>query len=202
MLGAGLAGFGLGAGLIIAIGAQNAFVLRHGLMRHHVLAICLFCAASDALLIGLGVSGFGSSIAQSPWLLQIVAWGGAAFLAAYGTLAFRRALNPSQMTASTDSKRALGPTLATCAAFTFLNPHVYLDTVILVGGLSATYPGSSRIAFGAGAMLSSFAWFFSLGYGARLLDGIFAKPGAWRMLDVMIGIVMWALAVKVALPFL
>ena len=213
MIGTGLAGLGVGAGLIIAIGAQNAFVLRHGLMRHHVLAVCLFCAVSDAALIALGVAGFGTHVSTSPGLLRIVSWGGAVFLAVYGTMAFRRALNPLPMAGSAFEAKpldqpvgetlgkpvgeTLGQTLAACAAFTFLNPHVYLDTVVLVGGVSATYPGSMRFAFGAGAMLASFIWFFGLGYGARLLDGVFTKPGAWRILDTVIGFVMWLIAAKV-----
>jgi L-lysine exporter family protein LysE/ArgO len=197
-----LAGFALGGGLIVAIGAQNAFVLRLGLLRHHVLAVCLFCAVSDAALIALGVAGFGSFVAASPTLLTVVTWGGVVFLAAYGALALRRALTPSRMQAAAAGPMPLAQALGTCAAFTFLNPHVYLDTVVLVGGLSATWPGTGKLAFGAGAALASFVWFFALGYGARLLQGVFARPRAWQVLDGGIALVMWALALKLAVAAL
>lgn len=202
MLAPFVSGFFLGGSLIVAIGAQNAFVLRQGLLRHNVFAICLFCAVSDALLIALGVGGFGSYVSASPGLLKIVGFGGAAFLIAYGAMAFRRALTPSAMSTENTPAPALGAALASCAAFTFLNPHVYLDTVVLVGGLSATWPGAGRYAFGAGAMTASFVWFFGLGYGARLLEPVFRNPRAWQVLDCAIGATMWALAAKVALPLL
>lgn len=197
-----LAGFFLGGSLIVAIGAQNAFVLRQGLLKHNVFAVSLFCAASDALLIALGVGGFGAYVSASPGLLKIVGFGGAAFLVAYGALAFRRALRPAAMRAADAPAPSLATALASCAAFTFLNPHVYLDTVVLVGGLSATWPGDGRYVFGAGAMTASFFWFFGLGYGARLLEPVFRNPRAWQVLDCAIGATMWALAAKVALPLL
>ena len=155
--------------------------------------LCLICALSDALLIAAGVAGLGTLVSQSPTLISIVTLGGAIFLAAYSLFAFRRAFHPATLKAGKredDLKRAV----LACLAFTFLNPHVYLDTVVLVGSLSARYDGGGRLAYALGAMLASFVWFFSLGYGARLLAPLFAKPAAWRVLDVVIGLVMGTLA--------
>jgi L-lysine exporter family protein LysE/ArgO len=194
---AALAGFLLGASLIIAIGAQNAFVLRQGLLRQHVFPVALFCAVSDALLIVAGVLGFGSLIRAVPYGLEIVQWGGTAFLVGYAFVAFRRAMRPQAMAAAETGAAPLPAVLAQCAAFTWLNPHVYLDTVILLGGIATTY-GAQRLVFGAGAALSSFVWFFALAYGARLLQPVFAKPIAWRILDIGIGCVMLLIAFKIA----
>jgi L-lysine exporter family protein LysE/ArgO len=196
ILSAALAGFLLGASLIMAIGAQNAFILRQGLLRRHVFVLCLICAASDALLIALGVGGLGTLIAQVPVLIEAVTIGGALFLAAYAAIAFGRAVHPAAMKAAETRESTLGGAVAACLAFTFLNPHVYLDTVVLLGSLSAGYQGAGRFAFGAGAALASFVWFFGLGYGARLLEPVFARPAAWRVLDVIIGVVMAALAIS------
>ncbi len=196
MLTAAAAGFVLGGSLIIAIGAQNAYVLRQGLIPRFVLPIVLFCAVSDATLILLGVAGFGEAIKAVPWLLKLVQYGGAAFLVWYGLTAFRRALGSDALQAAGEGAPTLKAALAQCAAFTWLNPHVYLDTVILVGGLSAAF-GSNRWWYAAGAVTASFAWFFALGYGARLLSPVFAKPRAWQVLDIGIGCVMWLLAVKI-----
>jgi L-lysine exporter family protein LysE/ArgO len=193
-----IAGFATGAGLIIAIGAQNAFVLRVGLLRRHVFAVALFCALADALLIVAGVGGFGRLVQSSPILLRAVTWGGIAFLLWYGWTALRRALSPSALRAADDEVAALGPTLARCAAFTFLNPHVYLDTVILLGSLSASYAPRAWV-YGAGAVVASFVWFFGLAYGARLLAPLFARPAAWRVLDLIIAGVMALLAGKLVL---
>lgn len=187
---AALSGFLLGASLIIAIGAQNAFILRQGLLRQHVFVLCLICAASDALLIVAGVAGLGMLIASSPTLITLVTAGAAAFLFAYAFIAFRRAMKPQAMQAANTGAGSLKAAVAACLAFTFLNPHVYLDTVVLLGALSARYEVSARIAYGAGATLASFVWFFGLGYGARLLQPAFAKPAAWRILDTLIGVVM------------
>ncbi len=196
MLGAGLTGFATGFSLILAIGAQNAFVLRQGLARAHVFWLCLLCAGSDAILIVTGVAGFSAVVALYPALPQIMAWGGAAFLLAYGALRFHAAwVGQYEMQISGQSK-GLWATLATGAAFTWLNPHVYLDTLGLIGAISTEFAGSARIAFGAGAVLSSFVFFFGLGYGARLLAPIMRSARAWRLLDVVIGLVMWALAAK------
>jgi L-lysine exporter family protein LysE/ArgO len=196
---AALSGFLLGASLIIAIGAQNAFILRQGLLRQHVFILSLICALSDAVLIALGVGGLGSLIGQVPILIKLVTAAGALFLATYAVIAFRRAFHPQAMTAAKSADGGLKAAIAACLAFTFLNPHVYLDTVVLLGGLSAAYEGSARLAYGGGAALASFVWFFGLGYGARLLEPLFARPAAWRVLDVLIGIVMAGLALSLVL---
>ena len=197
--GPALSGLFLGGGLIIAIGAQNAFVLRLGLLRQHVFAVCLLCALSDALLIVLGIAGLGSLVQRSPLLLSIASYGGAAFLFFYGLMAFRRALSPDGLSAAQDQVMSFKAAIATALAFTFLNPHVYLDTVVLVGSVSAQYQGDARLAFGGGAVTASFLWFFGLGYGARLLAPIFARPKAWQILDFIIGCVMWTLAASLLL---
>jgi L-lysine exporter family protein LysE/ArgO len=196
MLTAILAGFILGGSLIIAIGAQNAFVLRQGLLRQHVFPLVLFCAVSDAALILLGVAGFGEAIKAAPSLLKAVTWGGAAFLFWYGFTAFRRAMTPNALETGQGDGLPLRAALAQGVAFTWLNPHVYLDTVVLVGGISTTF-GDNRWWYAFGAATASFAWFFALGYGARLLIPVFQRPIAWKMLDILIGCVMWGLAVKV-----
>lgn len=191
---AAFSGFLLGASLIIAIGAQNAFVLRQGLMRQHVFIICLICALSDALLITAGVAGLGAIISQSPRWIAIVTIGGAAFLFWYAYGAFNRALCPEVMQVQKQSGNSLQSAIITALALTFLNPHVYLDTVLLLGSLSASFEGRSRIAYGAGAAIASFIWFFGLGYCARFLQPIFAKPKAWQILDIIIGVMMSLIA--------
>lgn len=196
MLSALASGFLVGGSLIVAIGAQNAFILRQGLLRRHVFPLALFCAASDAALILAGVAGFGEAIRSWPTLLLAAQWGGAAFLFWYGWAAFRRAWRPAALKAGEGPAADIGPALAQCAAFTWLNPHVYLDTVLLVGGLSTAF-GNDRWWYAAGAAIASFVWFFGLGYGARLLAPIFERPDAWRALDLGIGAVMWLLAAKI-----
>jgi L-lysine exporter family protein LysE/ArgO len=196
---AAASGFFLGAGLIIAIGAQNAFVLRQGLRRSHVFTICLACSLADAVLIVAGVAGLGTLIARSPRLIVLVTIGGAIFLAAYGLLAARRILRTESLTPAETPDTDLKGALAACFAFTFLNPHVYLDTVVLVGSLSAAHAGPARAAFAAGAALASFVWFFGLGYGARLLTPIFRRPAAWRVLDGLVALIMWSLAATLLL---
>ncbi len=192
-------GFLLGLGLIVAIGAQNAFVLRQGLRGEHVLAVCLTCALSDAVLIAAGVAGFGAAASAAPWLLPAMRYGGAAFLILYGLRSLRAALaGGGALTPAQDARASLRATLATCLALTWLNPHVYLDTVALLGSISTQYPGR-QAAFAAGAMTASFAFFFALGYGARVLRPLFARPAAWRALDGGVAAVMWALAVKLIL---
>ena len=186
-----LSGFLLGGSLIVAIGAQNAYVLRMGLLRHHVFWLCLFCAVSDALLIALGVVGLGALVEANPAALKILAAGGALFLFSYAALAVRRALRPAAMQVEDGRKPSLVAALSACAAFTWLNPHVYLDTVVLVGAYAAQYEPAQRLAYAA---LASFAWFFGLGYGARLLAPVFAKRAAWQVLDLTIAIVMATLA--------
>ncbi len=187
---AALAGFFLGLSLIVAIGAQNAFVLRQGLQGRHVLAICLTCAASDALLIAAGVGGFATMISSIGWLDPLLRYGGATFLAFYGLRSLRSAASGnSALTVRGDAEQSLAAALVTCLALTWLNPHVYLDTVVLLGSISTRYPGK-EFAFAAGATSASFLFFFSLGYGARLLRPLFARPAAWRLLDGLIALVM------------
>ena len=189
-----LEGFLLGGGLIVAIGAQNAFILRQGLMRSHVFVLCLVAACIDATLIALGVGGFGTFVQSNAELLFWVTIGGIVFLAVYGMMALLRALRPSVLIAADEQQTDLKSALATLLAFTILNPHVYLDTVVLVGGISGQYAGFDRLSFAFGAMMASFVWFFALGYGARWLTPLFAKPVAWRVLDGIIAVIMFALA--------
>jgi len=195
MITAFLPGFGLGFSLILAIGAQNAFVLRQGIRGEHVFATCLTCAVSDALLITAGVAGFGALAAQWPGLEWVMRFGGAGFLLVYGALSFRKAWQGGEMLrAGNGAASTLTATLATVLAFTWLNPHVYLDTVVLIGSVSSQYP--ERLAFGLGATSASFVFFFGLGYGARLLAPVFARPRAWQVLEAGIGAVMWLIALK------
>ena len=192
-----ITGFATAFALILAIGAQNAFVLRQGLARAHVFWLCLLCAVSDALLITAGVLGFGYIVTLYPMLPQIMAWGGAAFLIVYGALRLWAAWQGEYALQLAGQSAGLWATLATGAAFTWLNPHVYLDTLGLVGAVSTQYIDPlEKAAFGIGAVTSSFVFFFSLGYGARLLAPVMQSARAWRILDVLIGLVMWALAVK------
>ncbi len=190
------AGFALSFSLILAIGAQNAFVLRQGLRGQHVLAVVLTCAISDAILITIGVAGFAAVNEAIPGLAPLMRWGGAAFLFVYGALSFRAAFGADGALEPADSGAgALGRAVGTVLALTWLNPHVYLDTVILLGSISIQYEGQ-QLAFGLGAVMASFVFFFSLGYGARLLRPLFAKPMAWRVLEGVVGVTMWAIAVK------
>lgn len=225
-----LAGLGLGFSLIIAIGAQNLFVLRQGLRREHVFAVAAICAASDAVLILLGVSGIGLVLQAVPWLVDVVRWAGAIFLVAYGVLAARRAWRPTGEALTADStpgaaggeaaerlevtgdqggsirtaapaatRTRLLPVVLTCLALTWLNPHVYLDTVFLLGSIANTH-GDMRWLFAAGAMVSSVVWFFGLAYGARLLGRWLSTPRAWRILDAVIAVVMVGLGISLVLP--
>ncbi len=188
-----VAGFSLGLGLIVAIGAQNAFVLRQGLLRAHVLAVCLTCALSDAVLIAAGVAGLGALVDAAPALAVLARWGGAAFLAAYGALGLVRAWRGGARLEAGRGTGSLGAAVATCLALTWLNPHVYLDTVVLIGSVAAGWEGR-RAAFAGGAVCASFVFFFALGYGAALLRPVFRRPSAWRVLDVAVALVMWAVA--------
>ncbi len=190
-----LAGLGSGAALIVAIGAQNAFVLRQGLQRNHVGAVVLVCILADLCLILLGVMGMGLAVQQHPGLLQWLRYAGATFLAAYAALALQRAwrgesgLQPASAAAASRRRVVLA-----CLGFTLLNPHVYLDTVVLLGSLSTQYGGDGRWAFAAGASAASVLWFLSLGYGARVLLPVFRSPVAWRLFDVGVGVLMLVLA--------
>jgi L-lysine exporter family protein LysE/ArgO len=187
-------GFALSCSLIIAIGAQNMFVLRQGLKREHVGAIVLFCAASDAVLIVAGVNGLGGLLSLLPGLSLVLSLGGAAFLSWYGFCALRRAAHPSMLVVEDQPAIALGAALAGTAAFTFLNPHVYIDTVMLTGAVGASLPPPERPMFIAGAVLASLTWFSTLGFGARLVAPLFARPSAWRALDIVVGLMMLTLA--------
>ena len=195
-----LAGLAAGAGLIIAIGAQNAFVLRQGLQRAHVGSVVLVCIVADISLIVLGVAGMGLVVRQHPGLLQWLRYAGAAFLVSYGALALRRAWQgESGLQPAGNGAGTRGRVVLACLAFTLLNPHVYLDTVVLLGSLSTHYQGDGRWAFAAGASTASVVWFLSLGYGARLLLPVFRSPLVWRVFDVAIAIFMWMLAAALLL---
>lgn len=189
-------GFAASAALIIAIGAQNAFVLRQGLKREHVLPVVLVCSLSDMLLIGIGVAGVGQAVQQSPLLLTLARVGGAAFLTLYGGRAAWRAAAGSTLSVPDAAPASLRAALLACLAFTYLNPHCWLDTVVLLGSMAGTHPPAQRVAFGVGACAASAVWFFSLGYGARRLSRCFAAPLAWRLLDAAIALVMWSLALS------
>lgn len=188
-----VSGFLLGLSLIIAIGSQNAFVLKQGLKREHVFLICLFCAVSDALLISAGVAGFGAVTARFPQVVDIAKWAGVIFLLGYGVQSFYASLRLTHALA-TDGQvvGSLKKALLLCIGFTWLNPHVYLDTLVLVGMVSTG--ADSKLIFAMGAVSASFVFFFALGYGARLLTPLFAKPKAWNVLDALVGVLMLYLA--------
>lgn len=188
-------GLALGFGLIVAIGAQNAFVLRQGLRREHVGSVVLFCAVADALLIAAGVLGLAQVLGRHPGLAQALALAGAVFLALYGWQALRRARQAHQLQAAAGGEGlGRGAALAQAAAFTLLNPHVYLDTVLLVGSIGAQQPAALRGWFIAGASSASLGWFVLLGFGARWLAPWFARPRAWQVLDLLIAATMWLLS--------
>lgn len=190
-----LPGFALSLTLILAIGAQNAFVLRQGVRGEHVFWVCLTCGFYDATLIAAGVAGFGALANAVPWFEGVMRAGGAAFLICYGFMNARSAWRGGAvLEIEGHPAQSLPQAILTLTALTWLNPHVYLDTVVLIGSISAQYP--DRLAFGAGATLASFTFFFALGYGARLLRPLFARPSSWRVLDALIALTMWAIAVK------
>ncbi|RAZ33386.1 LysE/ArgO family amino acid transporter [Microbacterium sp. SMR1] len=205
MLSASFSGLGLGLSLIVAIGAQNLFVLRQGIRRERVLLVATICAVSDAVLIVAGVTGLGLLVEGVPWLVPVVRWAGAAFLLAYGLLAARRAWRPSGQAldahAATERPAPARRTtvVLTCLALTWLNPHVYLDTVFLLGSIAATH-GDDRVWFAVGAVAASVLWFFALAFGARLLGRVLATPRAWRVLDGFVAVVMILLAVSLVWP--
>ncbi len=194
-----LSGFATGLALIVAIGSQNAYVLRQGILRQHVLPLVLFCALSDGLLILAGIGGAGLLLRDNAALMALARYGGALFLTAYGVLAAQRAWQGASMPGNTDGGATLAAALAACFAFTFLNPHVYLDTVVLLGALANQRPDPGRWVFGAGAFSASLCWFAALGFGARFLAPLFASVHAWRVLDTLIALTMWALAVMLLL---
>jgi L-lysine exporter family protein LysE/ArgO len=193
-----LFGFATAISLIAAIGAQNAFVLRQGIRNEHVLPVVTLCATADLVLILAGIAGVGALITAHPNLTAIARYGGAAFLICYGLLAARRALRPGVLKPADAAPAKLSAVLLTCLALTFLNPHVYLDTVVLLGTLANQQDGG-RWLFGAGAATASAVWFFGLGFGARRLAGLFAKPGTWRILDALIAVTMLALGISLGL---
>ena len=201
-LAAALSGLAFGLSLIVAIGAQNAFVLRQGVRREHVGTVVLVCAASDTVLIAAGTAGLGAVVARSETVLEVVRWVGAAVLVAYGVRSGLRALprhDPGSLhPAGERPPAALGATVLTTLALTWLNPHVYLDTVLLLGSVAAGH-GGLRWAFGAGACVASWLWFVGLGYGARALAPVFARRAAWRVLDGVIAVVMVLVAVSLVL---
>jgi L-lysine exporter family protein LysE/ArgO len=194
VLAAALSGFFTGLSLIVAIGAQNAFVLRQGLRRRHVLLVVAVCASSDLMLILAGVAGIGTIVERVPVVLVAVRWFGAAFLLGYGLLAARRALRGGRLEASAGRQLSTPAVLGAALAFTWLNPHVYLDTVLLVGSIASTHGVLGRWWFAAGASLASIGWFTALGYGARALTPVFRRRNAWRVLDGVIAAVMLTLA--------
>lgn len=193
-----LAGLGLGLSLIAAIGAQNVFVLRQGIRREHVWGVVLVCALSDAVLIAAGTAGLGALIGAYPWIETAARTGGAAFLTVYAVIAARRAWRGEDQGLTASGARSAGSTaiavIGTTFAITWLNPHVYLDTVVLLGSVAGTY-GDEKWLFAFGAMVGSLTWFTILGYGARLLSGVLATPRAWRILDGFVAVVMGSLAI-------
>ena len=193
-----LVGFIASFTLIAAIGAQNAFVLRQGIRREHVLPVVALCTVSDIMLISAGIAGVGALINAHPSALNIAKFGGALFLVGYGLLAARRAWRPSSLTPSEAAPTRLIEVLLTCAALTFLNPHVYLDTVVLLGALANEHR-DERWLFGVGAVAASAVWFVGLGLGARQLAGLFARPLTWRILDGLIAVMMIGLGMSLAL---
>lgn len=198
-LGPAAAGFAVGLSLILAIGAQNAFVLRQGLRREHVGAVVATCAGSDAVLILAGVGGFGAVSGAVPGLAEAMRWLGVGFLLVYGALRFRAALRGGEaLMPAAGVKASLGAVLGTCLLFTWANPHVYLDTVLLVGSISSQHH-PHEWAFGFGAATASLVFFAALGFGARLLAPLFAKPRAWVVLEVVVGVTMWAIAAGLVL---
>ena len=197
---AAAAGLGLGFSLIIAIGAQNAFVLRQGIRKEHVFVVVAICALSDAVLILLGISGIGFVIERVPFVIDLIRYAGAAFLLGYGVLAARRALRPQSLTLDERTTRvSLRSAVLTVLALTWLNPHVYLDTILLLGSVANTHGDPGRWYFGAGAVVASIIWFTLLGYGARMLGPLFARPIAWRILDGAIALTMFVLGLKLLL---
>jgi L-lysine exporter family protein LysE/ArgO len=198
VLEAAVNGYLVALSLILAIGAQNAFVLRQGLRREHVGPVVAVCALSDAALIGAGVAGFGAISGAIPWFGEAMRWLGVAFLLAYGALRFRAALQGGEALRPTEAGSApLSKVLTTCLVLTWANPHVYLDTVVLIGSISAQY-APHQFAFGVAAACASLSFFTALGFGARLLAPIFARPAAWVWLEVGVGVVMWVIAAGLA----
>lgn len=193
-----LVGLGTGLSLIVAIGAQNAFVLRQGIRREHVLPVVLICALTDALLQVLGVAGIGLVVERAPVVLEIVRWGGVVFLVWYAWSAARRAMKPEVLVAGEGSAGSLKRTVLACLAITWLNPHVYLDTMVLMGSIGNAQGDPERWWFVAGGVIASLGWFFLIGYGARALTRFFATPRSWQILDGIVAVTMLAIAARLA----
>ena len=193
-----LIGFGSGLSLIMAIGAQNAFVLRQGIRREHVLPVVLICGLTDALLEFAGVAGIGLVVERAPIVLEIVRWGGVAFLLWYAWTAAMRSRRPEALVAGSGSAGSLRRTVLACLAITYLNPHVYLDTMVLMGSLGNAQGDPARWWFAAGGAIASIAWFAALGYGSRYLARFFASPRSWQILDICVAVIMVVLAIRIA----
>jgi L-lysine exporter family protein LysE/ArgO len=193
------AGFSLSLSLILAIGSQNAFVLKQGIKKQHVLLVCTICALSDAILISLGIAGFGIVVNEYPLIETYARYGGAAFLLLYSVLSFRSAFSQNHaLEAEAEVYDSALKVVGISLAFTWLNPHVYLDTVVLLGSISTQYEGR-QLEFALGAILASFTFFFSLGYGARLLAPVFQNPNAWKVLEFVVGLTMLTIALTLVL---
>ena len=199
MLDSAAAGLLTGLSLIVAIGAQNAFVLRQGLAREHLLPVVVICALSDLVLILAGVAGIGTVIRQAGWVIDVVRWLGVAFLTWYGLMSLLRARRTSGLAAAAPEPMSLRTAVLRMSALTWLNPHVYLDTVLLVGSIANTHGHTGRWWFAAGASMASVLWFSGLGFGARLASPLLARPRAWQLLDVLIGLTMLGIALMLAL---
>jgi L-lysine exporter family protein LysE/ArgO len=199
MIGPFLQGAGVGAGLIIAIGAQNAFVLSQGVRRRYPLLIALICWWCDCVLILAGMAGLGSAVSTHPQWMRLAAWGGAVFLLVYGFRSLRSAIAGGRLETGDAAMGTARAAVLTTLAVTLFNPHVYLDTVVLLGSLSGQFPGAGRYAFAAGAIMASFVWFFSLSIGARLLAPFFRRPVAWRVLDSLVCLTMWCIAASLVI---
>ncbi len=198
-----LTGFATGLSLIVAIGAQNAFVLRQGIRREHVGTAVLICMVSDILLIFAGIAGLGALLEVAPWFITVARLGGAGFLLIYAVFAALRALKPQSLTTKSEEfGSTLKSVILTTLALTWLNPHVYLDTVVLLGSIASAQGSTGRWLFGAGAALGSILWFSALGFGARYLRGFFASPRSWRILDGIIAAIMIVLALSLVIPVL
>ena len=202
MLLAFISGFLISISLILALGPQNVFVMRQGLLRSHVFAACLVCSISDALLIGAGVLGVGLFLSEMAELAIWMSIGASIFLILYGCLRIKSALNPKGLEVSDDESQDLWPTILAGLAFTYLNPHVYVDTLLLIGGASSNYAGDDKLMFGIGAATASFVFFFSLGYGAKRLSPILNNPESWKIIDLFIAGIMFTVAGILLFPYL
>ena len=197
-----ISGFLISISLILALGPQNVFVMRQGLLRSHVFAACLICSISDALLIAAGVLGVGLFLSEMEGLIIWMSIGASIFLILYGCLRIKSALNPKGLEVSDDESQDLWPTILAGLAFTYLNPHVYVDTLLLIGGASSSYAGDEKLMFGIGAATASFVFFFSLGYGAKRLSPILNNPESWKIIDLFIAGVMFTVAGILMFPYL